>query len=70
MDPKLKKAVRPKAQNPVSEAKPWGYKNNGGKKFTSQSKRDLNYEQDEKEERKQARTELLLKQVKSNALLF
>ena len=70
VDPKLKKAVRPKAQKPVSEANPWGYRNNGGKKFTSQSKRDPNYEQHEKEERKLARTEVLLKQVKSNALLF
>lgn len=64
VDPKLKKQVRvisgPKARKPVSEAKPWGYTNNGGKKFTVQSKRDPNYEaqQDIKEERKQARTEL------------
>jgi hypothetical protein len=60
VDPKLKKQVRvisgPKARKPVSEAKTWGYTNNGGKKFTVQSKRDPNYEaqQDIKEERKQA----------------
>lgn len=65
---KLKKQVRvisgPKTRKPA-EAKPWGYKNQGGKKFTAQSKRDPYYEarQEQKEERKQARKELLLKQV-------
>lgn len=46
-------------------AKPWGYKNNSGKKFTVQSQRDLQYKakQDEKEESKMARKEVLLKQV-------
>lgn len=47
------------------EPKPWGWKNQGGKKFTSQSKRDPYYD-DQKEEkvvRAQARKEQLLKQV-------
>lgn len=57
--PKARKAKQP------PEPKPWGWKNQTGKKFTGQSKRDPHFEekQEEKIVRAQARKEQLLRQV-------
>lgn len=59
-EPKAKKRTE------KAEPKPWGWKNQVGKQFTEQSKRDPFYavRQAEKQERMNARKEQLLKQVK------
>lgn len=60
----------PKAKKRIGkvEPKPWGWKNQVGKQFTEQSKRDPFYSvrQAEKQERINARKEQLLKQVQSS----
>lgn len=64
--PKSRKTSEPK------EARPWGWKNQVGKRFTAQSKRDPHYgdNKEEKIVRTQARREHLLKQVQPNWLTF
>lgn len=61
--PKNRKSKEPQ------EPKPWGWKNQVGKKFTAQSKRDPHHteHQEERIVRTQARKDLLLKQVSSTS---